>query len=150
MNASTFEEVIALAINKEEEAARLYEHAQSIAKRSNARAMFEELAKQEWGHKRMLENISQEKVADYKVERVPNLKISDYLVEVAFRPDMDYQDILILAMKREEKANALYTALEAEATDPNAKKLFAMLAQEEANHKLRLEREYDENVLTEN
>ena len=31
--------------------------------------------------------------------------------------------------------------------DPELKKLFSVLAQEESKHKLRLETEYDENVL---
>jgi rubrerythrin len=150
MEASRFEEIMAFAISKEEEAAQLYEHAQSMTRHSNARVMFEELAKQEWGHKRMLENVRPEDVAEYSTEPVRDLRISDYLVEVAFRPDMDYQDILILSMKREEKAHALYASMEAKATDPSTKKLFAMLAREEAKHKLRLEREYDEHVLTEN
>ena len=53
-------------------------------------------------------------------------------------------------MKREEKAQQLYSDMGTRTGDPEIKKLFAMLAQEEAKHKLRLETEYDEYVLVEN
>ncbi|MCK5733915.1 MAG: rubrerythrin, partial [Candidatus Latescibacteria bacterium] len=69
---------------------------------------------------------------------------------VAFSPDMSYQDALILAMKREEEAHQLYSDMGAWTNDPELEKMFAMLAQEEAKHKLRLETEYDEYVLAEN
>jgi rubrerythrin len=53
-------------------------------------------------------------------------------------------------MKAEKAAYTLYNSL-AEATDNGElKKLFLMLAQEEAKHKLRFEVEYDEVVLAEN
>ena len=62
---------------------------------------------------------------------------------------MNYQGINIIAMKREEKAIKMYSDMLAKIDDPEAQKLIQFLIDEEANHKLRLETEYDENVLVE-
>ncbi|MBM3213042.1 hypothetical protein FJZ33_12530 [Candidatus Poribacteria bacterium] len=62
---------------------------------------------------------------------------------------MEYQDILIMAMKREESAVKLYTDLASRVQEPKMNKLLQFMAQEESKHKLRLETEYDKNVLRE-
>ena len=63
---------------------------------------------------------------------------------------MDYQQALILAMKKEKKAFKLYLDLAASCGDDNLEQIFLALAQEEAKHKLRFEIEYDDFVMTEN
>jgi rubrerythrin len=67
-----------------------------------------------------------------------------------FEANMSYQDILILAMKREEQSMRLYTDMGEKVEDAQLKSLFRKLAGEEAKHKNKLETEYDENVLREN
>ena len=57
---------------------------------------------------------------------------------------MSYRDILLLAMKREEKALALYNDLQEKAETADQTKVFMILSQEEAKHKLALEAEYDD------
>jgi rubrerythrin len=58
---------------------------------------------------------------------------------------MDYQDALIVAMKKEKAAFRLYMDLADFTGDEGLKALLVMMAQEEAKHKLRFEVEYDEN-----
>ena len=62
---------------------------------------------------------------------------------------MDYQEALILAMKKEKASFRLYNDLAATTDDADLRSLLLGLAQEEAKHKLRLEVEYDEHFLTE-
>jgi len=150
MSLKLFDEVLSFAIEKEQEAVELYEHAGGMSELPNVKAMFREMSEQELGHKRKLQHLDEIKAAATAVEKVPDLKISDYLVDVEFRPDMSYQDVLILAMKREESAFKLYTDMTNRSEDPDLAQLFRVLAQEEAKHKLSLETEYDERVLTEN
>ena len=57
---------------------------------------------------------------------------------------MPYNEILLLAMKREEKALKLYNDFLAKADTDDSKKLFKVLCQEEAKHKLALETLYDD------
>ena len=79
-----------------------------------------------------------------------DLKIGDYLVDVEPTADMDYQQVLIVAMKKEKAAFRLYSDMAAATNDESLKELLLFLAQEEAKHKLHFEIEYDDVVLKEN
>ena len=57
---------------------------------------------------------------------------------------MPYNEILLLAMKREEKALKLYNEFLEQAQTKESQKLFKVLCQEEAKHKLALETMYDD------
>jgi len=147
MDTMRFREIIDFAIEKEQEAIDAYTQASGMVKRSNVREMLLGLAKQEEGHKRRLMSIDQGRVSQSHVEKVPDLKIADYTDNVAVTADMDYQDVLVAAMKREEKAHNLYSTLASNTADAELKHLFEVLAEEEARHKLALEKEYDDHVL---
>jgi len=149
MEHKAFEEVILFAIRKEVEAATLYRTYSILAKSQNVKQMFLSLEAEEQKHKKILEDLNKEDFSAYRLEKVPALKISDYYLEQDFSPDMSYQESLILAIKREEKSVKLYQDLADAAKDPELKKTFEALTQEETKHKLKLETEYDERVLTE-
>jgi rubrerythrin len=68
-------------------------------------------------------------------------------VDAEFKPDMPYAEILRMAIKMEERAFKLYNNMNKSNKDENLKKLFSLLANEEAKHKLRLEKIYDEEIL---
>jgi rubrerythrin len=150
MESTSYGEIIDFAIQKEQEAVDTYTMAAEMAKRSNVRDMLLSLAKQEEGHRLRLLRVKSGTGAVRRPEDVLDLKISDYTDSVDVSPDMDYQDVLMVAMKREERAHNLYTLLASNASDPGLRDLFQGLASEEARHKLALEREYDEHVLTDN
>ena len=82
-----------------------------------------------------------------EIKEVEDLKISDYLVEEPPSPDMNFQDLLILAAKKEQKAVDLYSDLERKVSKKELKKLFEFLIQQEKSHKLKLEEEYEKHVL---
>jgi rubrerythrin len=82
--------------------------------------------------------------------RIADLKIADYLVDVEPTDDINLQDALILAMKREKAAFRLYTDLAARVDDAELRDLFLGLAQEEAKHKLYFETQYDDQMLRHN
>ena len=86
----------------------------------------------------------------FSPEKIMDLKISDYMVDVEPGPEMDYQQVLIVSMKREKAAYKLYMDLSESTTNENVRNMFLFLAQEEAKHKLRFETEYDDEVLREN
>jgi rubrerythrin len=147
MEEKDFKEVITFAIRKEAEAYNLYKTYSRLVKTPGLKTMFEELAQQEQKHREILEGVERKDVSDYKVKKIPDLKIGDYVEKEEFSPDMDYASALRLAIKREELAHRLYSLMAEKAEDPELKKLFSVLAQEESKHKLRLETEYDENIL---
>lgn len=147
MDEKKFQEIIQFAIDKEIKSFNFYTSASQVAKYSGVKELFSELAQQEMGHRKMLEKHDMGKIVQAKIEKVPDLKISDYMIDVEFRPDMPYADILRVAMKMEERALKLYNDLNESNKDEDLKKLFTFLANEEAKHKLRLEKIYDEEIL---
>jgi len=147
MDEKKFREIIQFTIEKEIRAFDFYTKAGQVAKYSGMNELFLDLEKEEEGHRKLLENLSMEKVAQSRIETIPNLKISDYLVETEFRPDMSYAEILRIAMKMEEHSLKLDNELRNSSTDEGIIKLFTFLAGEEAKHKLRLEKIYDEEIL---
>lgn len=144
------DEVLDFAIGQEEEAARFYTGLAGRMDRPWMSKIFTDFAKEEIGHKRKLLDVKAGKKLAPVEGKILDLKIGDYLVDVEPKPDMDYQQALILAMKKEKKAFKMYTDLAAAADDDNLQNLFTGLAQEEAKHKLRFEIEYDDFVMTEN
>jgi rubrerythrin len=110
--------------------------------------MFLEFAAEEKKHQTLLGDLKSGKVGksldDYKFKWITDIKRSNYVHDVAYRPGMAYQEILLLACKREEKALALYNELQVKAEMEDARKVFKVLCQEEARHKLVLETLYDD------
>ena len=123
---------------------------QKIATDNEMKTIFAQFAREEMGHKAKLINIKENGMFTIHESKVLDLKIADYVVHVVQRPDMTYQEILVLAMQREKSAFRLYQKLAAKAPNEELKNIFLSLAQEEAKHKLRFEIEYDEYVLKEN
>jgi len=147
MDEKKFKEIIKFAIDKEIEAFNFYTEASKNSKYSGGKELFLSLAKEEEGHRKLLENLKKEKVVQKNIEKVPDLRISDYMVEMKMRPDLSYADTLRIAMKREEKSLKLYNDMKESNTDKDLKKLFTLLANEEAKHKLKLEKIYDDEIL---
>jgi rubrerythrin len=147
MDAKGFQEIVRFAIEKEIGAFNFYTKASQVAKYSGAKELFIDLAREEQGHQKMLEDFDIGKILQLKVEAVPDLKISDYLIDVEFRPDLSYAEILRLAMKMEERSLKLYNDLKDSNKDEGLRKLFSFLAQQEAKHKYRLEKIYDDEIL---
>jgi len=147
MDLNNFKEVITFAIRKEAEAYNLYTTYSQLVKNPGTKVMFQELAKEEQKHREMLQRVEKKDVSEYELKKIPDMKISDFVDEQEFSPDMDYASALRLAIKREENSLRLYNHLTEGTENPELEKLFSALAQEESKHKLRLESEYDENVL---
>lgn len=148
MQFENLEDIVDFAIEKEKEAAEFYETAAKEASMSGVKDMLLEFAEQERNHQRLLENIEDEGVRknldNYDWKWIKDIKRSDYMVEMNFQPGMAYNEILAIAMKREEKALALYNELLDQAKTEGQKKLFSLLCQEEAKHKQFLETRYDD------
>ncbi len=147
MDEKKFKEMIQFAIQRESESMDFYDRASKLVKHSGTRDLFLDFMKQEEGHKRKLEEVRVGKIELGKVEKIPNLKISDYLVEGELKPDISYAEILRIAMKREERSVKLYTDLNEKNLDGTLKNLFAFLIQEETKHKYYIEKLYDDEVL---
>jgi len=147
----TINDVLNFAIKDEQRASDLYADLATKSRNREIQKMFEQFSKEELGHKKKLEAIRGQEIVPVSNEKVQDLKIGDYLVEVSTsRDDLSYQEALIVAMKEEKAAFRLYSNLATKTDHTDLKETFLSLAQEEAKHKLRFEIEYDDYILKEN
>ena len=109
------------------------------------RAVFEELAAEELEHKAKLEleimksGLVVEQQKDFKsVGRV--VEDDDFGIDV----EMDYKDMLIIGMQKEEASFRLYVDLAGRVSDPKSRETLLATAEQEVRHKLRFEIEYDD------
>lgn len=148
MEFKTLDDILDFAISKEVEAEQFYLSLCEEELLSGNRELFQDFAGEERKHADMLVSLKAggvvEGVDDYKFKWIKDIKRSDLLVDIAYEKGMNYRDILMLAIKREEKALKLYNDLLERADTDNRKKVFKILCQEEAKHKLTLESMYDD------
>ncbi|MGD9368356.1 MAG: ferritin family protein [Desulfobacteraceae bacterium] len=148
MDFNNLTEIIDFAIAKEVEAEEFYRSVASQEAFAGKQEMFLEYAAEEKKHQALLEELKAGKLGkqmeNYEFKWITDIKRSNYVHDVEYKPGMAYQDILMLACKREEKALALYNELQVKAENDEAKKVFKILCQEEAKHKLALETMYDD------
>jgi rubrerythrin len=142
--------ILDFAIEREDESYKFYTDLSHLVEKPEMREVFERFAKEEKGHKEKLLGIKRGKLLLPSAKKVTDLKIAEYVVDAQMSPDMDYQQALIVAMKKEKASFRLYTNLAATVDDANLSEVFQALAQEEAKHKLRFEIEYDDNILSDN
>lgn len=150
MEQKTFQEIIEFAIDREREAVQFYRELQGIVQFAPRRELLRELEDMEKGHIKVLENIRAGKIPTRPIPTVLDLHISEYLVPTPPIPQMSYQDIILIAMKREETSRRLYDNLATRCADTQLKELFKRLSAEEAKHKLHFERIYDDEILKDN
>jgi len=150
MKQQELQNIIDFAIEKEKEAVSFY---YDLASKVKLKALAEELrriATMEEAHRQRLENMDVAEAVRGVPKGVPDLHITEYVVEKKPSPDMSWQDIVNIAMHREQAAINLYTDLEKLVIDPLSKQLFQHLAAEEQGHKFFFEKTWDDEVLTSN
>ena len=143
----TVEEILELAIAREEDAHVFLMTLAARMVNPEMRKIFEELATEELEHKARLELEvvkSGRVVTDSKTKLY--FETNDYAEDFGSEIDMDYKDMLTMAMQKEESSFRLYVDLASRVTKEDAYETFLALAEEEVRHKMRFEMEYD-NIL---
>lgn len=137
-------EILQFAIAKEVEAHYFY---QALARRVNNPKMqttLENLAKEELEHKAKLELEVMKAGKTIKDEQIPARPDEEYIISDDLLPlDMDYKDMLMLGIEKEEAAFRIYVNLAASIHNESSREVLLTLAEEEVKHKLRFEAEYD-------
>jgi rubrerythrin len=149
MNQASVHEIFDFAIKEEQKAFKLYSDFAAIQKKPEMKKVFLEFAEEEKGHMQKLAELKKNWKSASVEKDIPDLKLSDYIVEATPSADMDYQKALTIVMKLEKAAFKMYSDLAASVSDPEAKKILLLMAQEEAKHKLHFEIEYEETFLVE-
>ncbi|MFH1086539.1 MAG: ferritin family protein [Chloroflexota bacterium] len=154
MTENPLRDVLQSALQREIDAYNLYHNAAAMVESPHSREILDDLATQELGHRNRLQALLDGQLfrvlSRTQRRRVVDLKITDYLVEVPLAHESDFQNILIVAGKREKASHDLYAALARVTEDEDTAKLFEFLAAEELTHKNRVESLYEEIVLKDN
>ena len=123
------------------------------AKYPSSKVFLKELVEEERHHKEKLEEIIEDKSKISELGshgEVQDLKIVDMLEDTPLSDGADYEAILVYAAKREKSTYEYYKTLALGLRGTPMGELFSKLAQEELGHKNKLEKEYDDCILTEN
>ncbi len=144
----TFERLVSLAIQREEEAYNFYMKASEESKFKSSAKLLQELAHQEVAHKEKLKEALDAGVCDTftcdTVEEIEKMDLSQYLVDIPLKSDSTPQDVLIVAIKKEAAANSFYKALSELTGSGTHRSVFETLATEEETHKTLLQNMYDD------
>ena len=153
MATKEIREIIERAINSEEDSYSLYRHASRRVKDPGAKAGLGELAEEEKKHKakleEMLEGNLDRAVRAGRRAKVKDLRIGDPLEAKPLTELSSLQDVLAVAIKREEATGAFYAQMAALVEPGAIRDLFEMLSKEETKHKLYVESIYEEDVYKE-
>ena len=151
MSKGSFEEVINFAKEKEQEAVDFYTRLASSADAEGIKEALLEMAEEEKKHKQALEEMTMDAFKESEApQEIEDLKLAATMPEMEPKPDMTYQQLLTVAIKREESAEKLYGNMAAVAREEVQKQVLERLAAEEKKHRSILEKEYDDEVLAEN
>lgn len=106
------DEILEFAISREVKANQLYMYMAKRTENPEISAACEELAKEELEHKAKLKLEVMK-----RGQMASDFDVSDYMMDVSGEMDMDYQELLVFAIKSEETAIKIYTDLAAVVKD---------------------------------
>ena len=151
MNLNTLKGILDTATKKEIEAYEFYSLALKVVKDISAKELLKEFANIELKHRKILENFDLDKIDEehHTIKQPHDLHISQYLIDTEITQDSTIQDVMVHAMKREQKAYEFYNDMAKIVTSVDVKNLFEELAAEELDHKVRIETDYDDVIYKE-
>jgi rubrerythrin len=138
-------EVLEFAIFREVEAYHFYMALAKVVDNLEMHKVLEDFANEELEHKAKLELevLKMGRVLPAEKE-LPALSRDNYIISnTNSLLNMDYKDILLLAIEKEEASFRTYVNLASHATDQESRDILLTIAEEEVKHKYRFEIEYD-------
>ncbi len=137
-------EIFEFAIAREVDANRFYLTLARRIDNPEMRKVFEDLAKEELEHKAKLE-LELMKTGRVVSTNHASAEIGTGQVWQNSGPtlDMDYKDMLLLGIEKEEASFRTYVTLIGTVHEQGSREVLLAIAEEEVKHKLRFELEYD-------
>jgi len=142
MNLNQYKEIIEFAIAGEIEAQEFYKVAAYKINDPHLKEMFEQFAKDEKGHEKILKGILSKDIINQYFNESTDYKVAETVDTPKLSTDMKPADAIALAMKKEEEAMKQYTDLAEACKDFGQKKVFLDLAAMERGHKLKMEKAF--------
>jgi rubrerythrin len=137
-------DILRVGIDKETEANVFYNLLAQYVEDPQIIQICKEFAAEELEHKANLE-LEVFKLGDTigKKSKKTGIKPLDYMVDLSKVMNLNYEDLLILAMAKEKEAFRFYLELYSMTDKQEFREVLLEMAEEEARHKLRFEIQYD-------
>ncbi len=144
--------VIDFALERERESQEIYLDYARKTQRIGFRQLLLSMVDMEKEHENKLKELKEGKDQSdlFSDSESVKARLTDFIAQEEFSPDMDYGDFLVLIIKREEEAEKLYEELKSIAVNTEVEELFSWLAEEERKHKAWAQDRYDLEVLKDN
>jgi len=139
MDTETFDRVMRRSIDEEIAALEFYREAARKVADPGLKAVFEDLAHEEEGHRDILERLRVDPLARVEFGRVPDFRVSESQDVPSPSLATTPSEAFHLAMKKEEEAMRVYRGMAGGCSDPEIRKVFLELAEMERGHKAKLE-----------
>jgi rubrerythrin len=137
-------EVLGIAIRSEEDAAKFYGHIADMIKNEMVRDKYRHLAKEEANHRKILVELYKKMSGDHEIpSKIPGEPETAEGCTVPEQISHSLEDLLILAVKREQAAREFYGIAAAAATDLSGKRILEYLVHVEKGHEMMLKSELE-------
>ena len=137
-------EVLELAIAREVEACNFYLALAERTENPQIQDVLKELAGEELEHKAKLElEVIKTGMVVRPQDVISEIADEGFAEAIRFDVVMDYKDLLLMCIQKEEAAFRLYVDLATRITDPDSRDTLLAIAEQEVKHKIRFETEYD-------
>ncbi|OHD15555.1 MAG: hypothetical protein A2Y38_18125 [Spirochaetes bacterium GWB1_59_5] len=151
MATATLAEALDFAISMERAAVAFYKGLLGHASFAAQKSVLSEFMAMEEGHVTMLSGMQLRGTVSLSAQAAADLGLARQLAaDEKPAADMSYQDIIVAAIKKEERSGDLYVALAASAEAPAGKAVFERLAVEEGRHRQFFEELYELEIARDN
>ena len=150
MTREEYEDIIDFAIKREEEAVAFYRQLQDMTDFGAQKIALKEFEDMETGHVKLLNSVRSKGPRQASPVTDFGFDAQDFLVPAEPASDMSFQEIVVTAIKREEKSLTLYQQLQDKTEDPEIANTFTFLAAEEAKHRSFFEDLYETEIQRDN
>jgi rubrerythrin len=142
----TVQTILKKAIEKEIESQHLYQDLSQKMTNAVAKDAFIQLSKEEKGHEELLRKYLRGDIGNggLRKDRVLDYKIAEYLDQPEITSGMALKDVFLLAANREKASHDFYSKLAAVHPSGGVKRLLEQLADQELEHKHKVESLYNE------
>ncbi len=140
---SSLAEVLKSAIARETQAAQFHSEIAERMGNPDMKQVFERLAEEELKHKARLElEMMKEGLVARTVGKMADLGEPEYATEFEAGPDIEYKQVIDLAVRKERRSFRFYTQLAGSVPEGQMRDVLIELAEEEARHMVQFETEY--------
>jgi rubrerythrin len=138
-------DLLDIAMDREIVSEAFYTAYQKRTQDPGAIKLMQELAQEELKHYQWIKNLKDTGQAshDWHQQKLPDLKISEYLMDINITEGAGLQDVITVAIKREQSSVEFYININQMTENKAVRQLCEKLIQAERNHKAKLEIFYE-------